>query len=166
MIGYEGIYQIDNSGNIKAMRPRRGDGLLKLSKSYDGYIRVNLTRNKIHKKEFVHRLVALAFIPNLDSKRFINHKNGVKNDNQVENLEWCTAGENLSHAFKVLGKKHNKPSSRPVIVSESGIEIAAFPTIRAAASHYKIDERIIIRSAKGITKRPYKYKQLTWKYAI
>ena len=65
-----------------------------------GYFRCNL-KNEGKRYDFtIHRLVALAFIPNEENKPFINHKNGIKTDNRVENLEWCNQSENVTHAVK------------------------------------------------------------------
>ncbi len=64
----------------------------------NGYIEVSLTNEKCQKSFSVHRLVALYFIPNLDNKTMVNHKNGIKTDNKVENLEWVTPSENRKHA--------------------------------------------------------------------
>jgi len=69
-----------------------------------GYRRVNLSLGKVVKRARVHRLVAQAFIENPLNKPFVNHKDGNKLNNCVENLEWCTSSENEHHSYNVLGK--------------------------------------------------------------
>lgn len=72
--------------------------VLKPYKDRDGYYRVQITENKKRKKLLIHRLVALQYIPNLENKPEVNHINGIKTDNRVENLEWVTRSENAKHA--------------------------------------------------------------------
>ena len=92
---YEGIYSCSNFGEIKSKGKYK-----KLSLDKDGYLRINLYNKNNQNKYFVHRLVALTFIPNPNNYPQVNHKNGIKNDNRVENLEWCTAKMNVQHAYK------------------------------------------------------------------
>lgn len=104
IIGYERLYQISNLGNLKSY-PRNGTiknhRLLMPAISRDGYFMYCLSKNNIHKSKPAHRLVAQAFIPNNESKPQVNHINGIKTDNRVENLEWVTASENTRHAYKL-----------------------------------------------------------------
>lgn len=94
--GYELYYQISNIGQVK----RKDTGKILKNNIRNGYEYVTLCVNGQRKKFYVHRLVAIAFIPNPNSYEQVNHKDGNKSNNKVDNLEWCTQKENLMHAFR------------------------------------------------------------------
>lgn len=98
---YEGLYQVSNLGNVIGIKSGK---ILKIYKSKRGYCMIGLYKNNNNKNFSIHRLVAMAFIPNPYNKPCVNHKNGILTDNMVENLEWCTYSENLKHAFETLGR--------------------------------------------------------------
>lgn len=111
--GFEGFYMVSSIGRVKRGQVYRGiyrNGQVKerIIKPFSckGYLRVTMIKNGKRANFFVHRLVAFAFIPNHENKPVINHKNFIRNDNRVENLEWCTLIENVQHSAKAgrIGK--------------------------------------------------------------
>jgi hypothetical protein len=94
--GYEGLYQVSNLGRV------RRDGRIKTqSEDRGGYLTVWLSKHSKMKCAKVHRLVAGAFIENPEEKRTVNHIDGDKKNNRIENLEWATHSENIIHANKM-----------------------------------------------------------------
>lgn len=107
---FEGLYEVSNYGRIKSLakmvRPNRGGYLHKERVMTSNckkhrYKRITLKHNGNKTCRYVHRLVAIAFIPNPDNKETINHKNGFRKDNFVNNLEWATQAENNQHSYDI-----------------------------------------------------------------
>lgn len=120
--GYEGVYQISNLGNIKSLPRKNAKGkILNPSTNNRGYLRVGLCFKEKVRYESIHRLVAEAFIPNRKNLPEVNHINGNKLDNRVENLEWVTKGQNQIHAYKTGLRK---TTQRQREASRKNIEIA------------------------------------------
>jgi hypothetical protein len=124
VVGFEGYYKVSKHGQVyspprvvtdkNGVRYLRPEKLLTHLSNGNGYFKVNLYGETVKKSILVHRLVAQAFLPNLDNKPCVNHKDGNKANNSVENLEWCTISENHKHAYdtglKLKGQNH--PNSK------------------------------------------------------
>jgi hypothetical protein len=104
VVGFEGLYEISDLGKVK-----RNNKILK-NQIRTGYPKVTLMANRFKKQISVHRLVAIAFIPNPENKLEVNHINGIKTDNRVENLEWCSRKENAQHSYDNKLQKPQKGS--------------------------------------------------------
>jgi hypothetical protein len=114
--GYEGRYEVSNKGKVRSLI-RKHDGkirgnpiLLKIGKlktHCKTYNTIWLRNNGANKRFYVHRLVAMAFIPNLLNKPQVNHIDNNPLNNNVENLEWCTNSENQIHRVKTNGTKNS-----------------------------------------------------------
>lgn len=119
-----GIFQISNAGRVKRLERtifRKVHGVMtrtilkaafkKVFIGTNGYPCVSVCIDQVRVQYVIHRLIAIAFIPNPENKREVNHKNGIKTDFSISNLEWCTQSENTKHAFamglmNVKGEKH------------------------------------------------------------
>jgi hypothetical protein len=134
--GYEGFYEVSHTGKVNGIDrmvvskkglSRKKSREIKTRVNNDGYIEVRLSKNGKTTTTFIHILIAKAFIPNPLSKSEVNHINGIKADNRIENLEWSTHSENIKHAYK-MGLL--KPIGKHVIDNCSGKE---YSSIKEAA---------------------------------
>ena len=124
-----------------------------------GYYRVELSKSGKQKKYFVHRLVATAYIPNKDNFPQVNHINGNKLDNRVENLEWCTASQNHKHSFKYLGRpvtmvrdiENGKTKIRKAYIP-SIMERNKTTTYRALAAVLGVHPKYLSRLLRGVVR--------------
>lgn len=129
VIGYEGCYQVSNLGGLKSIsrkvKGRVGNIVIKKEKvmkqplSSGAYVRVSLCKNGSVKSFSLHRLIAEAFILNPENKPQVNHINGVKSDNRLDNLEWSTVSDNSKHAIG-LGLITMSHIKKKVINTQSG----------------------------------------------
>lgn len=166
--GYEGYYQASNLGRIKSIDRittavsswndvvinRHYKGIIKkITLKSIGYQQVTLAKEGKHKRELVHRIVALAFIDNPLNKPEINHIDGNKSNNAVDNLEWATSSENQIHANDVLGcqvgEKHPLSKFKNIEIPEIIKEYSTVKNYKKIADKYSVYpstiRRIVLR---------------------
>lgn len=163
VVGFESFYEVSNQGRMKVkarMKNIRNGGkqphpekIMKLIIANTGYSVIGLWngKGKSAKTATVHRLVAAAFIPNPEGKKEVNHKNGVRTDNRVENLEWATSSENALHKYQTLGyvcptRHKGSANSQSKLTEETVREILTHgPSMSRteAAKRFKISKRSI-----------------------
>lgn len=160
--GYEGLYEISNQGEVKSHHKNK---LLKLGRHHKGYKNITLCKDGVQKTKLVHRLVAEAFIPNPEEKPQINHIDGNKENNYVENLEWVSTKENIRHSIETGLRKSdpdNPPNKRAVCMfSKDGVFIRSFISQREAERQTGIHNTNISDCCSGRHKTAGGYK---WKY--
>lgn len=155
--GYENLYQVSNIGRIKSL-PRDTknqyafqERILKQSFDKYGYLVVGLS-GKTYK---VHRLVAEAFLTKIKGKDIINHKDGNKTNNCINNLEWCTNQENIIHAYRTglaVSKKGIESKKTKIVVIKNENEEKRFMSVIEASEYLKVCKSAISNCLRGRNK--------------
>jgi len=182
--GYDRYY-VSNLGRVKSasleIKVKRGQQEYNLPingrvlipiKHRNGYVVVGLNNGNGTKIKSIHRLVATAFIHNPENKPTVNHKNGIKDDNRVENLEWATYSENVKHGYDVLGVTPSKHAlgkfgklckhSRPVVQMDLSMnEIKVWDCMADAEREMGFNRAMVHRCCNNIKLNGYGFK---WKY--
>ena len=153
--GYESLYKINTEGVVKS-KPKWYKGrffderiISTTTHKRSGYVRLQLNKPGFPHKSFgIHKLVALTFLIKLDVKSVVNHKNGIKSDNRLENLEWCTSSYNTQHAYdnglKKKGAEHCM--ARIVLNTHNGV---FHGTVGEAADTYGINHNTLYNKLSG-----------------
>ena len=147
--GFEGLYQVSNLGRVKSLNYNhtKKEKILKLQLHGTGYLLVVLYKESKGKIYQVHRLVVQAFIPNLENKPQVNHKDEDKTNNKVENLEWTTRKENCN--YRTRNERIAKSQSRPIYgINIKTNERIEFPSTREAGRS-GFDHSHIVDCLKG-----------------
>ena len=158
---YNSLYQVSNKGRVKSLKFGKERILKKYHTNNQGkYFLVGLTKKSKTRNILVARLVADAFIPNIDNKPCVNHINGNRIDNRVENLEWCTYKENSEHAWRTKLYKTNKK----VLMKTLGDEpILVFDSQSEAYRSTGINQSTISKCCRGIIESVRGFK---WEFYI
>lgn len=158
--GYEGYYEVSNYGRVRSVDrtltysngylAKHKGRILKGETDKKGYKRVRLSKNDKTKKFQVHRLVAMAFIPNPENKKFVNHIDENSSNNRLDNLEWVTGSENMRHG--TIQQRLADKKKKPIKCLNDGKE---FGSVNEASEYYGIERRLISGVLSGQKKTTY-----------
>lgn len=144
--GYDGDYQVSNMGRVKTLKKQIGriepEKIMTPTTTYQGYSRVVLRKDGKSKIFAVHRLVADAFIPNINGKPIVDHIDGDRTNNQVENLRWCTFKENCLNSTKL--RSSDRYNSISVIDSNGNV----FKSFREAGRYWGVSPNTVKNDCK------------------
>ena len=165
---FEELYEVSNLGRVKSLAKRgKPERIMKQAISHKGYPTLSLCKNAKSTRRAVHRLVAQAFIDNPDNLPQVNHIDGNKQNNNVENLEWCDNSYNQIHANKMGLNEHRiqrvkESCSRPIAMYDyKGNFIRAFSSLNKASRETNISNKAISYCALRKNKMSGGYK---WQY--
>ena len=166
-LGYPN-YTITDDGKVFSLNYMHTGNKIELkSRLCRGYDRITLCKDGKEKSILIHRLVALAFIPNPDNLPEVNHKDECKTNNNVSNLEWCSKSYNINYGTRNerCGEKNlnRKDQSKPVKqFTKDGVFLKEYPSMKEAARQTGFYKSAIVNCVKGRTKSAYNY---IWRYA-
>lgn len=172
VIGFEGLYEVSSLGRVKSLiaakngkkNTRISNKILKPGQDSYGYCRVRLTGHdgELH-QWMVHRLVMIAFVGEVKDKPQVNHINGIKTDNRLENLEWVTQSENVLHAYEHdLMKPCDNGLKKGIIAMRDGKIVGEFASIREMCRVLELDRRCVQRIlyGQGISHHGLTFKEI------
>jgi hypothetical protein len=174
--GYEGLYKVSNLGRVKSLdrivitkknvlKTKKGQ-ILNLTKKKNGYLSVMFSFESIKKRFYVHRLVALSFIENNKNKLTVNHVNGIKTDNRIENLEWNSYCENLNHAIQTGLRMTGSNSYNSRFTQEKVVAIRRLYVLNPNFNKLKLAKKLNV--SDGLIHKIIKnknYKGLEYQYS-
>lgn len=173
IFGYEGIYQVSSLGKVKSLSRKRlvnkktnsyhlmPERIMVIKVDKNGYNHITLCKNGLLKTYWLHRIVLKTFVCNPQNLPQINHKNGNKSDNRVENLEWCTSKHNYHEAVK-LGLRNNGKVRKKYKNSRSIAQIDNGKIVKTYESRVSALRAFGVKTINvGSPKRSYGYH---WKY--
>jgi len=150
---FEGYYQISNFGRLKSFKQYKNGKILKLTNSKNSYFSVVLCTNNYRKSTRIHRLVAEHFLFNLCDYKLVNHIDGNKQNNRLDNLEWCSPSQNVKHSMS-MNENHIKPMNyynqfirpkRIIQLDFRGNILNAFANAKEASDITKVCSRNILQ---------------------
>ena len=152
VVGYEGLYKVSDKGNVYSVARKDSIGrklggrILKPCYDRDGYLVVNLCKNGVLKRKYIHRLVAEAFLPNPEGLPQVNHRDEIKDNNNVENLEWCDSKHNINY-----GTRNERISKKVRAVNAKTGDVVEFNST-AEAGRKGYDQGSVSAACRGTHK--------------